>query len=537
LKISGHAGAARFSTQPVVGVEVLSRDVQQAYRDFTAEELEQGCAAVDFCVRPGPRDRAGGPSLFSFELHHFGNADLDIRSAELADVEAAADAATAKSWRLSGRLRRPSSALLRMLRGYLRLPTLSRIRPRLRLAPGYYRLGFDVRGEALKKSSGPLLDLELLAIGNWRPPSWLDWLFGRLRWRLRSTLGCLAVHRFTVDQLQNGRATCDFEAPLFWSYDGRHVRVDLRFIRRAKPSIEIDNVTIRGLTEDAAAIGCRGTALAGSHRPGKAKVIVFGNCQAGVLSHVIRTEWCDRFATAYQFVRVRNEEFEQSKREIEQADILLVQDIADWEDYPLREFVRGMAQVIKFPTLGLASLWPFDHYNPLNDSDATTLDLWRREKFPYRDGLLARLREDTPDPELLFARYASLQVDLAADPVRLHKFEIRRLAAMDRRFDIGIGQYIVDNFRRRRLFHRAGHPTGDLFARLLHHLAERLELKLLRRPGRLVDRYFSSFQVPVHPKVARMLGVVWADENTRYRWGAEEVTWENFIRSYISHYG
>jgi hypothetical protein len=345
------------------------------------------------------------------------------------------------------------------------------------------------------------------------------------------------MRRFTVDQFQSGRATCDFEAPLFWSYDGQHVWVDLRFIRRAKPNIEIDNVTIHSLTEDAAAIGCRDTALAGSHRSGKAKLVVFGNCQAEVLSHVVRTEWCDRFATAYQFVRVRNEEFEQSKREIEQADILLVQDIADWEDYPLREFVRGTAQVIKFPTLGLASLWPFDHYHPPNDSDATTLDWWRQEKFPYRDGLLARLRKDTPDPELLFARYASLQVDLAADPVRLHKFEMRRLAAMDRRFDIGIGQYIVDNFRRRRLFHSTGHPTGDLFARLLHRLAEMLEVKPLRRPGRLVDRHFSSFQVPVHPKVARMLGVVWADENTRYRWGAEQVTWENFIRSYIRHYG
>jgi hypothetical protein len=160
-----------------------------------------------------------------------------------------------------------------------------------------------------------------------------------------------------------------------------------------------------------------------------------------------------------------------------------------------------------------------------------------QERFPYHDRLLAQLREETPDPELRLARYASLQVDLVPNPVRLHQFEMRRLAAMDRRFDIGIGQYVVENFQHRRLFHTASHPTGDLFARLLDRLAGMLELSPRRWPVRLVDHYFSSLQVPVHPMVARMLGVVWADENTRYRWAAEQVTWESYIRSYIRHYG
>ena len=56
-------------------------------------------------------------------------------------------------------------------------------------------------------------------------------------------------------------------------------------------------------------------------------------------------------------------------------------------------------------------------------------------------------------------------------------------------------------------------------------------------PYRLLDHHFNRLQVPVHPMVARILGVVWADENTRYRWGAEQVTWESYVRSYIRHYG
>jgi hypothetical protein len=44
-------------------------------------------------------------------------------------------------------------------------------------------------------------------------------------------------------------------------------------------------------------------------------------------------------------------------------------------------------------------------------------------------------------------------------------------------------------------------------------------------------------QVPIHPKVARALGITWADEKTLYAHEGLPVTWEAYIRSYIEHYG
>ena len=52
-----------------------------------------------------------------------------------------------------------------------------------------------------------------------------------------------------------------------------------------------------------------------------------------------------------------------------------------------------------------------------------------------------------------------------------------------------------------------------------------------------VDAMLREPQVPVHPKVARGLGVRWADEKTRYIVHGREVRWEDYIRSYIEHYG
>jgi hypothetical protein len=52
-----------------------------------------------------------------------------------------------------------------------------------------------------------------------------------------------------------------------------------------------------------------------------------------------------------------------------------------------------------------------------------------------------------------------------------------------------------------------------------------------------IERIMSSMQVPVHPRVAHELGVRWADQRTRYTIRGREVTWEQYIRSYIAHYG
>jgi hypothetical protein len=52
-----------------------------------------------------------------------------------------------------------------------------------------------------------------------------------------------------------------------------------------------------------------------------------------------------------------------------------------------------------------------------------------------------------------------------------------------------------------------------------------------------VDAMLREPQVPVHPRVAKDLGVRWADERTRYVMHGRELTWQSYIRSYIEHYG
>ena len=183
-----------------------------------------------------------------------------------------------------------------------------------------------------------------------------------------------------------------------------------------------------------------------------------------------------------------------------------------------------------------SSLWPFDGWNGPNDRAAHDQEA-PNLTFPYLDGLLGRLRKEIPDKEARFHAYRTLEWPGIVNYRRLHQLEERRLTATDRQYDITIGDFILTNFQRRRVFHTTVRPNWQVFSLLMQYVAKCLSVTDPVSLNEGVDVMLREPQVPVHPKVARDLGVRWADERTRYLVHGREVRWQNYIRSYIEHYG
>ncbi len=271
--------------------------------------------------------------------------------------------------------------------------------------------------------------------------------------------------------------------------------------------------------------------------PQRTRVLIVGNCQAQTVHEALARsgEFDDRLHVKYHFVALQQNLHEVGKAELESSDVLLVQDIRDWENYPLRPYIPDGARIIKFPLLHFASLWPFDHYNGPGDKEAYERE-WPNLTFLYHDGLLARLRKEIPDREQRLLAYRTLSVDGLINFARLHDFEKRRLTAMDKQFGCQIGQFILDNFQRRRLFYTTNHPNGQIIGMLMQYMLRQLGMDRGYRPNSTLD-HLRRLQVPVHPKVAEALGVKWAGANTKYLYCGEQITWETYVRRYIEHYG
>ncbi len=421
-------------------------------------------------------------------------------------------------WRLLGRLKTlplPGPVTLSPL-SVTRLK-LGRLSACLRLPAGPYRLDIAC---ALKQARDARADaLEVTIHPRNHPP--------------------IGSARFSAEQLSTQGASFVFEIPIDIGLDigtPRDIEIDIRIFRNARFKLTALDLTRLPLSE-AAAVAAQSVKASAPASLGPQRIVIFGNCQAGLIAEALNSHsgFARRFSLKHHFINLAANLQEQARRDLESCQMMLVQDIGEWQTYPLRDHVRSDMPILRFPCVRFASLWPFDAFNGPDDSHARDQDGPNFE-FTYFDGLLARLRQEIPDHEQRFAAYRSLEIPGVINVKRLHAFEEKRLQGMDRAYPGEIGAYILDNFRKRQVFYTTAHPNGKILKMLMRQIAGELgvrqsfwfsgELDSLRR-----------LQIPVHPKVADALQVKWAQGDRRYLVRGEWVSWEDYVRKYIAYYG
>jgi hypothetical protein len=541
LRFRCRVATPRFTAQPALGVDVVVLNrFQVLWRDFTAAELDGGTGSLDFTVASEHSLEGGNEGRFEFRFFHLGNAGFAITAISLDRLPAAASPMAERSrWRLLGRLQktwrghRGHDGAVKIMRAEPAGLVLYGAWPYLRLPGGTYRLVVQADAGSPRRSDAAALAVEV---------------HGNARWRDRTALTALRRHpatcgvrqimcEATAAELAGGPIALDFTVPDQLALEaGADAPFDVRLYHHGNAALTIRAVDLVQLDREVPVAAPR-------LRPsGRHSVVIVGNCQSETLRQgFVRSEALNRrFDVKYHFVQLPQNLHEYAARDLEGCDILLIQDIRLWDEFPLRDCVRPGAAVLRFPLVRFASLWPFDAWNGPGDNEA-----YDREApnltFPYLDGLLGRLRREIPDPEARLAAYRSLQLPAGLPGVvnyrRLHQLEERRLAGIDKEFGIDIGGFTLDNFRSRRLFHTTVRPNWEVFTRLMQLMARLVGVTEPIRLGEGVDAVLRNPQVPVHPKVARDLGVKWAGEKTRYLDRGREITWETYIRRYIEHYG
>lgn len=501
--VAQNAGVA---ITPILRVTVKTRSGVLASHRFGAGAL---CGVTMFQIEVSPDEalESGRDEPISLLFEKAAAGRLTLESLEIRPLCALGDPAR-PDWRLGEALRgdRPVNLVL---------------------PPGRYRLHAEA-AMAIASQEAPLeVDLpessfpfgRRLAAGvkrGWRR------LTGRLGW------GYARIFRQMTD------AGLDFEAP----QQGSGETVAPLALRRRRSDARAENLSLVAL--GAPSLAKRPAPSGASLRVGAARtrrsIVIVGNCQAEVLCRGLDLALdVEKYRTVYHFAKLEPNLLDYARRDLNEADLLLVQDIRDFELYPLRAEIPTKLQVVSFPCLWLASPWPFDGYNGPTDSLARELE-GVNLAFPYLDGLLARLRREIPDPDQRLNAYLNLDVGGLIDFARLHRFEERRLLAMDRQYETDIGGFILDRFRKARIWHTTNHPGGELLAMLLALIGERAGLGAVRAPVDDLDK-LGNLQVPVHPKVARALDIAWAGEDTLYSVRGSSLTFEQYVRRYIAHYG
>ncbi len=508
---------------PVIGLEVIGQNrTLLVWRDYTADELASGEQKLTFDVPEALAIGNGADVPFEFRFSHFGSAILDMTDVTLAELGPGDDQEPSLEegdrWRLLGRLKTlPLPGPVTLSRLTVPRLKLGRLSACLRLPAGPYRL--DVACQPTEAQDAQTEILEVVIQPRDHPS--------------------IGGARFRADQLSTGSASFAFAVPVDIGLDvgtPRDIEIDVRTFGNAK--ITLTALDLTRLPQGAHAPVAAAPALASAPaRLGAKKIVIFGNCQAGLIAEALNSHsaFARHFSLTHHFLNLAPNLHEQARRELESSQMLLVQDIKEWESYPLRDYVPSHLPILRFPCVRFASLWPFDAFNGPDDAQARDHDGANFE-FTYFDGLLGRLRHEIPDPEARFAAYRSLEIPGVINVKRLHAFEEKRLQGMDRAYPGEIGAYILENFRKKQVFYTTAHPNGKILKRLMQQIARELGVRQSFWFSGELDS-LKRLQIPVHPKVADALQVKWAQGDRRYLVRGEWVSWEDYVRKYIAYYG
>ena len=282
------------------------------------------------------------------------------------------------------------------------------------------------------------------------------------------------------------------------------------WLRRARPT---ESISAQPSPSDGA-IGF--AELFGSIKPaGGAEtqdVLFIGNCIAeGVQQGMSSIAGLPGFRFTAMPLHLRAMNHSESLHKIASAGHIFVQQLGaiDWS--LLRETKQPTARETQLPDFVFRSPWPFDGEGGFGDPAAVASP---HAKIRHQDGTLGRLRALEPEKKKRIQRYSDLDFEWARMIDRTIEAQAKFLAALDENSDTGVGAYILQNFQSEQLFYSSTHPSAAVFQFLCQYAWDRLDLPSDLRSGRPkfsgIDGW-RDWSVPVHPLIAKRLGMRWID--------------------------
>jgi tetratricopeptide (TPR) repeat protein len=265
------------------------------------------------------------------------------------------------------------------------------------------------------------------------------------------------------------------------------------------------------------------------------RIAFFGNCQAGILSNLYGERFASRHAHEARWIKSWLPLEPEDEEWLASCDLILEQ-LSNLAFVSNVDRYRSGVRIERFPSVCLGFLWPFGNDpHPLNHA----IDYRPQGPYEMNDGdrhLNARIRAGTA-ADVALEEY--LQDTRALSPARIdryHELYMEQQRTMDEKTGFDFAGPMEARFRTEQLFSTAYHPCLD-FARLyVSSVLSRFTVSRIEAQDAAMGLARSPFppgELPVHPLIAKQLGLTWASDERRYAtFTGERVT----HRQYFTHY-
>lgn len=209
---------------------------------------------------------------------------------------------------------------------------------------------------------------------------------------------------------------------------------------------------------------------------------------------------------------------------------------AEWSG--LRRMLPADCDVRRFPLPRMGALWPFLGADPRLVPEP---GLYRGGRYPFGDRIGASLAYLQMPDDIVQLSYQSMTEKEIPDLDALLAADRATWRQLDATHDVKVADFIVENFRRYRLFFAPPFPSGELLRHMVVQLVAGSPIEAMCDPAKLrreLDFLLTGYigrrqELPIHPHVAQWFGLAWWRPGMRYRWHSNHWTFEEYALRYI----
>ena len=279
-------------------------------------------------------------------------------------------------------------------------------------------------------------------------------------------------------------------------------------------------------------------------------VIIWANCQGGCIGSMLQKYYSDIYTVEYY----ANYEYMQKKLDLpdcfKKCDVFLYQNYSEREDeYCMQNILNNVLPQksikIAFPTLHRNNLqFCYEFNSPENIQSISTL--FPHGQFfygiqPIRD-IVIKLKNEGMNVEDVIMK----TVDAINKPdfITDEQIEYHENTSLDflktkvLSSDIPeIYEFIIDNYKRIRLWHNPSHPNGILLNELCKDIFNKLELNYPNEKENIVilDKGLNDWVMPIFKSICNKYNIENIDNNCSSTWHDDIIDELSYITKYVQY--
>ncbi len=273
----------------------------------------------------------------------------------------------------------------------------------------------------------------------------------------------------------------------------------------------------------------------------KELVLLHGNCHFDVIEGYLRSS--KKFLEKYSIYPNPRICMNTTKsilvKVLQNIDLWIHEDIQDNNGYGyelsdsyLRNSMKETVKEIIIPHLfGLGKLlFPFSDVNRNNASLSNGRD--NNGMFPHADLLIEQCVDKrlSVDEIVRFCLNENCMTDI--DVLGNFNYYLNKIRQREENWDIKIADFVLSNYKRKKLFYDMGHPTNVILEYIVYEILDRLGINDTVSTDEKLDYH----EVPVYPIIRKALGLEWQEEKIRTSSDAKRIALEMDTEEYIREY-